>query len=130
MIGSVLVVTDRCILDKQIRDNIKQFMQVANTVAWAEHSGDLRKAIQAGKRIIITTVEKFPYVVPDIGVAHKTNHFAVIIDEAHSGQNGRNSAQMNLALSGLVSEDEMDNEDKINAMMVICTQNSGHIFIS
>lgn len=117
MIDSVLVVTDRRILDKQIRDNIKQFMQVANTVAWAEHSGDLRKAIQTGKRIIITTVEKFPYVVPDIGAAHKTNHFAVIIDEAHSGQNGRNSAQMNLALSGLASEDEMDNEDKINAMM-------------
>ena len=85
MIDSVLVVTDRRILDKQIRDNIKQFMQVANTVAWAEHSGDLRKAIQDGKRIIITTVEKFPYVVPDIGATHKTNHFAVIIDEAHSG---------------------------------------------
>ncbi len=117
MIDSVLVVTDRRILDKQIRDNIKQFMQVANTVAWAEHSGDLRKAIQDGKRIIITTIEKFPYVVPDIGAAHKQNRFAVIIDEAHSGQSGRNSAQMNLALSGLASEDEMDNEDKINAMM-------------
>lgn len=117
MIDSVLVVTDRRILDKQIRDNIKQFMQVANTVAWAEHSGDLRKAIQDGKRIIITTIEKFPYVVPDIGATHKQNHFAVIIDEAHSGQSGRNSAQMNLALSGLASEDEMDNEDKINAMM-------------
>ena len=117
MIDSVLVVTDRRILDKQIRDNIKQFMQVANTVAWAEHSGDLRKAIQDGKRIIITTIEKFPYVVPDIGASHKMNHFAVIIDEAHSGQSGRNSAQMNLALSGLASEDEMDNEDKINAMM-------------
>lgn len=117
MIDSVLVVTDRRILDKQIRDNIKQFMQVANTVAWAEHSGDLRKAIQDGKRIIITTIEKFPYVVPDIGAGHKMNHFAVIIDEAHSGQSGRNSAQMNLALSGLASEDEMDNEDKINAMM-------------
>lgn len=104
MIDSVLVVTDRRILDKQIRDNIKQFMQVANTVAWAEHSGDLRKAIQDGKRIIITTVEKFPYVVPDIGATHKTNHFAVIIDEAHSGQNGRNSAQMNLALSGLATD--------------------------
>lgn len=113
MIDSVLVVTDRRILDKQIRDNIKQFMQVANTVAWAEHSGDLRKAIQAGKRIIITTVEKFPYVVPDIGAAHKTNHFAVIIDEAHSGQNGRNSAQMNLALSGLASEDEI--REKFNS---------------
>ncbi len=117
MIDSVLVVTDRRILDKQIRDNIKQFMQVANTVAWAEHSGDLRKAIQDGKRIIITTIEKFPYVVPDIGASHKQNRFAVIIDEAHSGQSGRNSAQMNLALSGLASEDEMDNEDKINAMM-------------
>lgn len=117
MIDSVLVVTDRRILDKQIRDNIKQFMQVANTVAWAEHSGDLRKAIQDGKRIIITTIEKFPYVVPDIGASHKQNRFAVIIDEAHSGQSGRNSAQMNLALSGRASEDEMDNEDKINAMM-------------
>ncbi|EGT3953503.1 type I restriction endonuclease subunit R [Clostridioides difficile] len=117
MVDSVLVVTDRRILDKQIRDNIKQFMQVANTVAWAEHSGDLRKAIQDGKRIIITTVEKFPYVVPDIGASHKENHFAVIIDEAHSGQSGRNSANMNLALSGLVTGDEVDNEDKINAMM-------------
>ncbi len=117
MLDSVLVVTDRRILDKQIRDNIKQFMQVANTVAWAEHSGDLRDAIKDGKRIIITTIEKFPYVVPDIGAKHKDNKFAVIIDEAHSGQSGRNSAQMNLALSGLASEDEMDNEDKINAMM-------------
>ena len=117
ILDSVLVVTDRRILDKQIRDNIKQFMQVANTVAWAEHSGDLRDAIKDGKRIIITTIEKFPYVVPDIGAKHKNNKFAVIIDEAHSGQSGRNSAQMNLALSGLASDDEMDNEDKINAMM-------------
>ena len=117
MVDSVLVVTDRRILDKQIRDNIKQFMQVANTVAWAEHSGDLRDAIRDGKCIIITTIEKFPFVVPDIGATHKENRFAVIIDEAHSGQSGRNSAQMNLALSGLASDDEMDNEDKINAMM-------------
>lgn len=117
MIDSVLVVTDRRILDKQIRDTIKQFMQVQNTVAWAERSGDLRQAIQEGKRIIVTTIEKFPYVVPDIGAEHKDRRFTVIIDEAHSGQSGRNSAQMNLALSGLASDDEMDNEDKINAMM-------------
>lgn len=115
--NSILVVTDRRILDKQIRDNIKQFAQVGNVVAWAEHSGDLRKAITDGKRIIITTIEKFPYVVPDIGAEHKDNKFAILIDEAHSGQNGRNSAQMNLALSGLASDNDMDNEDKINAMM-------------
>ena len=117
MLDSVIVVTDRRILDKQIRDTIKQFMQVSNTVAWAEHSGDLTKAITDGKRIIVTTIEKFPYIVPQIGADHKDNRFAIIIDEAHSGQSGRNSAQMNLALSGLVSDDEMDNEDKINAMM-------------
>ncbi|MCM1060688.1 MAG: type I restriction endonuclease subunit R [Eubacterium sp.] len=117
MVDSVLVITDRRILDKQIRDNIKQFMQIANTVSWAEHSDDLRDAIQDGKRIIITTIEKFPYVMPDIGASHKANRFAVIIDEAHSGQSGRNSAKMNLTLSGLVADNEMDNEDKINAMM-------------
>ena len=114
---SVLVVTDRRLLDKQIRNTIKQFMQVSSTVAWAEHSSDLSKAITDGKRIIITTIEKFPYALPNLGTEHKNNHFAIIIDEAHSGQNGQNSAQMNLALSGLASYDEMDDEDKINAMM-------------
>jgi type I restriction enzyme R subunit len=92
-------------------------MQVSSTVAWAEHTADLVKAIEDGKRIIITTIEKFPFAVPQISAEHKNNRFAIIIDEAHSGQSGRNSAQMNLALSGLSSNDEMDNEDKINAMM-------------
>lgn len=117
MLDSVIVVTDRKILDKQIRNTIKQFMQVSNTVVWAEHSCELRKAITDGKRIIITTVEKFPYIVSEIGPEHKNNHFAIIIDEAHSGQSGRNAAQMNLALSGRASDDVHDNEDKINIMM-------------
>ncbi len=115
--NSILVVTDRRILDKQIRDNIKQFAQVSSVVAWAEHSSDLKKSIAEGKRIIITTIEKFPYIVSEFGAEQKNNKFAILIDEAHSGQNGRNSAQMNIALSGLASNDEMDNEDKINAMM-------------
>lgn len=117
MIDSVIVVTDRRILDKQIRDTIKQFMQVKNTVVWAQHSRDLKKAIQDGKHIIITTVEKFPYISQEIGQEHINNHFAIIIDEAHSGQSGRNSANMNLALSGMASDNEMDNEDKINAIV-------------
>lgn len=117
MVDSVLVVTDRRVLDKQIRNTIKQFMQVRNTVTWAEHSGDLRKAIQDGKRIIISTIEKFPYIISEIGQEHRNNKFAIIIDEAHSGQSGRNSANMNLALSGLATDDDADNEDKINALM-------------
>lgn len=117
MIDSVIVVTDRRILDKQIWDTIKQFMQVKNTVVWAQHSGDLKKAIQDGKRIIVTMVEKFPYISQEIGQEHINHTFAIIIDEAHSGQSGRNAANMNLALSGLASDRELDNEDKINAMV-------------
>lgn len=82
-----------------------------------QHSGDLKKAIQDGKRIIVTTVEKFPYISQEIGQEHINHTFAIIIDEAHSGQSGRNAANMNLALSGLASDSELDNEDKINAMV-------------
>lgn len=116
LVDSVIVVTDRVILDKQIRDNIKQFAQVGNIVAWAEHSGDLRKAIEDGRRIIITTIEKFPYVLPEIGEDHKDRHFAIIIDEAHSSQNGKTAGKMNMTLSAIMSDPDMDNEDKINAM--------------
>lgn len=116
IVDSVIVVTDRVVLDKQIRDNIKQFMQVSSTVTWAEHSSDLKRAIQKGKRVIITTVEKFPHILQDIGTEHKGSHFAILIDEAHSGQTGRNSAKMNLALSGQAINEMQDDEDKINAL--------------
>ena len=117
MIDSVFVVTDRRILDRQIRDTVKQFLQVKSTVMWAENSKDLRDAIEEGKRIIVTTVEKFPYIVSEIGQGHRDNKFAIIIDEAHSGQSGRNAANMNLAISGLALNDDMDNEDKINTIV-------------
>jgi len=118
LLDSVVIVTDRVNLDKQIRDTIKQFMQVANTVAWAEHADDLRKAISDGKKIIITTVHKFPFILDSIGTEHKGRKFAIVIDEAHSSQSGSMSAKMNVALSGeFVPEDEDSNEDKINKLM-------------
>ncbi|MDO5144329.1 MAG: type I restriction endonuclease [bacterium] len=116
LVDSVIVVTDRVVLDKQIRDTIRQFAQTRNIVTWAEHSGDLRKAIEDGRRIIITTIEKFPYVLPEIGEDHKDRHFAIIIDEAHSSQNGKTAGTMNMTLSAIMSDPDMDNEDKINAM--------------
>jgi len=115
-VDSVIVVTDRVNLDKQIRDTVKQFMQVSSTVEWAEHSGDLRKAITHGKKIIITTVHKFPFILEDIGTAHKGNKFAIIIDEAHSSQSGNMSASMNIALGGDF-DPNADTEDKINALV-------------
>jgi type I restriction enzyme R subunit len=54
-------VTDRRIFDQQIRDTIKQFAQVGATVGHADHSGDLRRSIESGKKIVITTVQKFPF---------------------------------------------------------------------
>lgn len=59
---SIIVVTDRRILDQQIRDTIKQFAQVGATVGHAQHSGDLRTFLAEGKKIIISTVQKFPFI--------------------------------------------------------------------
>ena len=85
---SVIVITDRRILDDQIQKTIKQFMQVGATVGHAEHSGDLRRFIEQGKKIIVTTVQKFPWVLDEIG-AVGDKRFAIVIDEAHSGQGAR-----------------------------------------
>ena len=103
---SIIVITDRRLLDKQIRDTIKQFAQVGATVGHAEHSGDLRKFIESGKKIIISTVQKFPHILDEIGDVHRGRRFAIIIDEAHSSQGGKTAAAMSEALS--------DPEDTVN----------------
>lgn len=111
---SIIVVTDRINLDKQIKNTIKSFIQVANTVGHAESSGDLKKLLQDGKKIIITIVHKFPYILEDIGNQHRKNNFAIIIDEAHSSQSGNMSAKMNMALTDKYGDsDEETIEDKI-----------------
>jgi type I restriction enzyme R subunit len=117
LFDSVIVVTDRRVLDKQIRDTIKQFAQVSAVVGHADRSGDLRRFIQEGKKIIITTVQKFPFVLDEIGNEHRANRFAIIIDEAHSSQGGRTSAKMHMALSEHGEEDEETVEDRINRIM-------------
>jgi type I restriction enzyme, R subunit len=115
---SIIVVTDRKILDQQIKDTIKQFAQVGATVGHAERSGDLRKFLAAGKKIIITTVQKFPFVLDEIGDEHRGRRFAIVIDEAHSSQGGRTSAKMSIALSQAGAEEEDETvEDTINRLM-------------
>jgi type I restriction enzyme R subunit len=115
---SIIVVTDRRILDQQIRDTIKQFAQVGSTVGHAEHSGDLRRFIEQGKKIVITTVQKFPFILDDIGNQHRDRRFAIIIDEAHSSQGGKASAAVSMALSAAgAEEDEETTEDIVNRIM-------------
>ena len=120
LFDSVIVVTDRRVLDKQIRDTIKQFAQVSATVGHAEHSGDLRKFIKSGKKIIITTVQKFPVILDEIGDEHRGRTFAIIIDEAHSSQGGKSSAAMNRVLEEKGAygfDDEETLQDKINEII-------------
>lgn len=115
---SILVVTDRRILDQQIRDTIKQFAQVSATVGHAQNSGDLRNFIAEGKKIIITTVQKFPFILDEIGSEHRGRNFAIVIDEAHSSQGGRTAAALALALATTgADEDDETTEDKINRLM-------------
>lgn len=105
---SIIVVTDRRILDKQIRDTIRQFAQVGVNVGHAEHSGDLRRFIESGKKIIISTVQKFPFIIDEIA-RERGRQFAIIIDEAHSSQGGRTASAMNEALA--------DPEDTVNDVL-------------
>jgi type I restriction enzyme R subunit len=98
---TVIVVTDRRVLDAQIRNNIKQFQQVAGVVeAITEGSKQLRQALEEGKKIIITTIQKFPHIVEEIGEL-PGNNFAIIIDEAHSSLSGQMARKLNETLSKL-----------------------------
>ena len=110
---SVIVVTDRRILDDQIQKTIRQFMQVGATVGHADSAADLRKFIAEGKKIIVSTVQKFPFILDEIATAGcKT--FAIVIDEAHSSQGGKTSAAMSQALGQPTDEPEKDPEDTVN----------------
>ncbi|MBF0266604.1 MAG: type I restriction endonuclease subunit R, partial [Gammaproteobacteria bacterium] len=125
LFDSVIVVTDRRLLDKQLRDNIKEFSEVKNIVAPAFSSKDLSDALVKGKKIIITTIQKFPFIID--GIADLSDkRFAVIIDEAHSSQSGSAHDNMNRAMGheqrgkdqkgkekGEELEEDKDAQDKI-----------------
>ena len=117
LFDSVIVVTDRRILDKQLKDNIRAFSEVKNVVAHAYNSAELKSALENGKKLIITTIQKFPFILD--GITDLTDRkFAVIIDEAHSSQSGSAADKMNEAISGGGDEDEPEDlQDKILAAM-------------
>ena len=116
LFDSVIVVTDRRLLDKQLRENIKEFSEVKNIIAPAYSSKELKESLENGKKIIITTIQKFPFIVE--GIADLSDkRFAVIIDEAHSSQSGTAAGKMNQAMGNTTEEDtdddEIDTQDRI-----------------
>ena len=117
LFDSIIVVTDRRILDKQIHGTVRRYSQVGAIVGHADRSGDLLKFIESGKKIIISMVQKFPVILDDVG-SQRARRFAIIIDEAHSSQGGRTSAAMGQALGSVDAEEADDTfEDQINRAM-------------
>lgn len=111
---TVIVVTDRTVLDKQIQDNIKQFHHVKGVVeAITEGSQHLKEALEDGKKIIISTIQKFPYIAKD--VAHLSDKkFAIIIDEAHSSQSGKMQEGVSQSIASHIDDEEdFTDEDAI-----------------
>ncbi|WP_234824873.1 DEAD/DEAH box helicase family protein [Cupriavidus necator] len=126
--SSVIVITDRRVLDQQLQDTIYQFDHQQGVVEKIdENSSQLAKALDKGKLIIITTLQKFPWVLDKVGSLGGKS-FALIIDEAHSSQSGKAAVKLREVLtkdegdgaiggSGADDESELTDEDVLNSIM-------------
>lgn len=119
---SIIVVTDRRILDEQIQENIKQFAQMSAIVGAVTGSGgsktqQLAKFLESGKKIIISTMQTFPFLLKEIGDAQRGRRFAIIIDEAHSSQGGKTASAMSEALADAADDPEDVVNDELQRRM-------------
>lgn len=131
--SSVIVVTDRTVLDAQLQETIAGFdhtLGSVETIGENKTSKDLRDAINGGVRIIVTTLQKFPVIYEELDhVAGRC--FAVIVDEAHSSQTGSSALKLKAGLADTeqalkeyaeiegVSEEEMDADDRLVKEMLV-----------
>jgi len=111
MFDSIIVITDRRVLDKQIQNTIKQLEQTKGVVCPVDlNSQQLKKYLEDGKSIIITTVQKFPVISQTIPKL-KSKSFGVVIDEVHSSQSGETSKHLKMSLSKSVLDTFKEGED-------------------
>lgn len=118
LFNSVIIVTDRRVLDRQITDNIKAFGQTQKIIQHANSSAELKRAIEDNKRIIITTIQKFPFICDTIKDVSDHN-FAILIDEAHSSQSGIAADKLNATVQKMVSEDGEMTTDAVLAELML-----------
>ena len=114
---SIIVITDRRALDTQIARTIKAYDHVAAIFGHSDNAQELREYLRSGKKIIVTTVQKFPFILDELGDL-SDKKFALLIDEAHSSQGGKTTARMHEALGGKVIEEEFkedSTQDAVNA---------------
>lgn len=119
---SVIIVTDRTVLDRQLQETISSFDHTSGlveTIGENKTSKDLRDAINDGKRIIVTTLQKFPVIYEEVEV-NKGNRFAIIVDEAHSSQTGTSAKKLKAALAdpveALKEYAEIEGEEEAKAL--------------
>ncbi|GAA4020431.1 DEAD/DEAH box helicase family protein [Hymenobacter fastidiosus] len=101
LFDSVIVVTDRRLLNKQLADNVKGFEQTSGVIFQVQDStpsGELKQAIEDGRRLILTTLQRFPVISATIAQV-PGRRYAVLIDEAHSSQSGESARHLKKALS-------------------------------
>ena len=113
LFDTVVIVTDRKVLDDQLRNTVRSLEQTAGVVGSADKdSGQLKAFLEQGKDIVISTIQKFPFISETISsLGHKT--FAVIIDEVHSSQSGELSKELKKTLAKTDDDDEFDFEEMI-----------------
>ena len=125
LFDSVIVITDRIVLDKQLSEDIKQFSPQRGIVEHITNVGGsktskLKEALANRKKVIVCTVQTFPFLLDEM-TDMPAMKFGIIIDEAHSGQSGQTSSKMNAVLADKHSEEEEQEEktleDKINELI-------------
>lgn len=119
---SVVVVTDRRVLDRQIQRTVRQFQQTTGVVENIDTtSRQLKQALEDGKKIIVTTLQKFPVIADQMG-ALPGQRFAVIVDEAHSSQSGESTKALKTVLAAgsleQAERDEAGEEDDLEDRIV------------
>lgn len=130
---SVVVITDRRILDRQLQNTVRAFEQTLGTVETiTENSQQLKKALEEGKNIVVTTLQKFPVISHQVQ-SLPGKHFAVIIDEAHSSQSGEAARHLNtvLAAGSLEEAEHLDvageEQDDIEERIIKEVKSRGHL---
>ena len=142
--SSVFVVTDRRVLNRQLQSTVLGFDHKEGqivTITDRDNSAALKTAIDDGKKIIITTLHRFPIIYEEIGAQHGKN-FAVIVDEAHSSQSGNSAKKLKAVLADTdeavkeyaeineLSEDEVDATDEIVLEMLTQGKHSNLSFFA
>lgn len=113
MFDTIIVITDRKVLDRQLQKTLKDLQQTEGVVNPVDiNSSQLKEYLEKGKDIIISTIQKFPVISQTISQL-KGKTFGVVIDEVHSSQSGESSKHLKKSLSKTEDEEDIDYEDLI-----------------